>query len=165
MKFFSNSFSQTIALKEDHWRFRHRTSELTDSLLRPPFTVPGKPRKSNGSHGHRSLPMKYDHWLVVFSHPSEKWWSSSIGMIIETQYFWENIKCSKPPTRTMYSWFTPWLFHSLAIKHGHLFIVYLAMKNDEKFAEELPSCLPTRYDLWDPPSRSPVFPRPVSVSS
>ena len=27
-----------------------------------------------------------------FSHPSEKWWSSSIGMMTETQYFWENAK-------------------------------------------------------------------------
>ena len=44
---------------------------------------------------------KIDIWLVVFSNPSEKWWSSSIGMIIASQYWWENAKLmsTKPPTR------------------------------------------------------------------
>ena len=32
-------------------------------------------------------------WLVVFRHPSEKIrWSSSIGMINDSQYEWENAK-------------------------------------------------------------------------
>ena len=31
-------------------------------------------------------------WLVVFRHPSEKYATSSIGMMIEPQYFWENKK-------------------------------------------------------------------------
>ena len=36
-------------------------------------------------------------WLVVSTYPSEKWWSSSVGIIkFPTQ--WEKI-CSKPPSR------------------------------------------------------------------
>ena len=32
-------------------------------------------------------------WLVGLNgHPSEKWWSSSIGMMSYSQYFWENAK-------------------------------------------------------------------------
>ena len=39
-------------------------------------------------------------WLVGQGHPSEKWWSSSIGMMTATQYFWENAKNANqsPPT-------------------------------------------------------------------
>ena len=39
-------------------------------------------------------------WL--YTHPSEKWWSSSIGMISYSQYFWENIKWqpNHQPART-----------------------------------------------------------------
>ena len=36
-----------------------------------------------------------DIWLVVSTYPSEKWWTSSVGMILPK--IWK--KCSKPPTR------------------------------------------------------------------
>ena len=36
-------------------------------------------------------------WLVGETYPSEKWWSSSVGMIIPN--IWKNKKCSKPSAR------------------------------------------------------------------
>ena len=41
--------------------------------------------------------LKTFNWLVVEPYPSEKWWSSSVGIIIPN--IWKNKKCSKPPTR------------------------------------------------------------------
>ena len=40
-------------------------------------------------------------WLVVFGHPSEKWWSESQLGSWNSEYDGKNKKCSKPPTRTV----------------------------------------------------------------
>ena len=42
-----------------------------------------------------------------YTYPSEKWWSSSVGIIIPN--IWKNKKCSKPPTSN--SLVTLWLFN------------------------------------------------------
>ena len=66
-------------------------------------------------------------WLVVSTYPSEKWWSSSIGMMIIPNFSWKVIKLYKipwfqsPPTRhvmcalnqltaswTFWDWPRPW---------------------------------------------------------
>ena len=77
-------------------------------------------------------------------HPSEKWWSSSIGMMFESQYLWENKKwCSKPPTSIfiyiyiftyIHEWYTYiFLFTYVLAKecvwnlkiHNHLYVYHI----------------------------------------
>ena len=43
--------------------------------------------------------------MVVSTYPSEKWWSSSVGMKYYSQFIWKNNKCSKPPTSIEVLWF------------------------------------------------------------
>ena len=43
--------------------------------------------------------VKYRIWLVFEPYPSEKWWSSSVGMMKFPTGWKKSSKCSKPPTR------------------------------------------------------------------
>ena len=42
-----------------------------------------------------------NHWLVVEPYPSEKWWSSSVGMMKFPTEWEKYSKCSKPPNRSV----------------------------------------------------------------
>ena len=44
---------------------------------------------------------QWQYWLVVEPYPSEKWWSSSVGIITFPIYGKSKNACSKPPTRSL----------------------------------------------------------------
>ena len=58
------------------------------------------PIQSQKKYMHIPWKMSMKSWLVVFCHPSEIWWSSSVGIKLFPIY---GKKCSKPPTRIPYT--------------------------------------------------------------
>ena len=64
------------------------------------------------------------YWLVVSTNPSEKWWSSSVGMIIPFPIWWEShnpAMFQSPPTSHGLSWWLgdpPFLIRKTSISQG-----------------------------------------------
>ena len=58
----------------------------------------GEAGQAKGPSKSQNPKLLQNFWLVVEPYPSEKWWSSSVGMkTFPTE--WKNKTCSKPPTR------------------------------------------------------------------
>ena len=107
----------------DKHRIRHRFVTDFCRILPPGLTMGGRCKGFGLPDVSRCIQMSMKKhivlrciWLVVFRHPSEKWWSSSMGRIIYPIYEMENKECSKPPSSVQFFLKSLKISDSLTIK-------------------------------------------------
>ena len=121
----------------------HQRSHDKSKVLRGNSWLRFASFQARENHGNSN-----DYWLVVSTNPSEKWWSSSVGMMTFPIY---GKTCSKPPTSYYWSYNPIMIFlpHHEIPSSTHLAQLLLHIGNlttEERIAPG--HCLRRRRGKW-----------------